>query len=202
MNPPAAGRPFLLGVCRRNEQEPSVEFVPYRANIRSSSEPAQVRNTRIVGVPSGGKGCAMNVDGILRAKGASVVTVRPDATVENLVRGLREERIGVMVVSEDGRSVLGMISERDVIRGLAERGPRILQAPVAELMTRQVVSCTPDDTVKKVMAEMTKRRFRHLPVLRDGVLCGIISIGDVVKNRLEEMEMETNVLREAYIVRK
>lgn len=144
----------------------------------------------------------MNVDGILRAKGATVVTIRPDATIRDLVRGLREERIGAMVVSEDGRSVLGVISERDVVRGLAERGTRILEGPVAELMTREVVSCTPRDTVKQVMAEMTRRRVRHLPVVADGVLCGIVSIGDVVKNRLEEMETESNVLREAYIARK
>jgi CBS domain-containing protein len=105
-------------------------------------------------------------------------------------------------VTEDGRSVLGIISERDVVSGLADRGPRILEEPVADLMTREVVSCTPGDTVKQVMAEMTRRRIRHLPVVTDGVLCGIISIGDVVKNRLEEMETETNVLREAYIARK
>ena len=144
----------------------------------------------------------MNVDGILRAKGAAVVTIRPGATVDTLVHRLRDERIGAIVVSEDGRAVLGIISERDVVRGLAERGSRILEMPVAELMTRQVVSCTPRDTVKQVMSEMTRRRIRHLPVLADGVLCGIVSIGDVVKNRLEEMETETNVLREAYIGRK
>ncbi len=144
----------------------------------------------------------MNVDGILRAKGANVVTIRPDATVGQLVDGLREERIGAMVVSEDGRTVLGIVSERDVVRGLADRGPRILEAPVAELMTRQVFSCTPQDSVKHVMAEMTKRRIRHLPVITEGALSGIVSIGDVVKNRLEEMETETNVLREAYIGRK
>jgi CBS domain-containing protein len=144
----------------------------------------------------------MNVEGILRSKGAAVVTIKPDATVRDLVDGLREERIGAMVVSEDGRSVLGIISERDVVRGLAERGPRVLDAAVADLMTRNVVSCTPKDTVKQVMAEMTRRRIRHLPVVTDGVLTGIVSIGDVVKNRLEEMETETNVLREAYIARK
>jgi CBS domain-containing protein len=144
----------------------------------------------------------MNVEGILRAKGAAVVTIRPDATVADLVQGLREERIGAMVVSEDGRTVLGIISERDVVRGLAERGTRIMTAPVADLMTRDVVSCTPRDTVKQVMAEMTRRRVRHLPVVADGVLSGIVSIGDVVKNRLEEMETETNVLREVYIARK
>ncbi len=144
----------------------------------------------------------MNVEGILRSKGASVVTIKPEATVEDLVQGLREERIGAMVVSEDGRSVLGIVSERDVVRGLAERGPRVLETRVAELMTRDVVSCSPHDTVKQVMAEMTRRRVRHLPVVADGVLGGIVSIGDVVKNRLEEMETETNVLREAYIGRR
>jgi CBS domain-containing protein len=143
----------------------------------------------------------MNVDRILRAKGSTVRTIRPDASVGDLVHGLAEERIGAMVVSEDGRSVLGIISERDVVRGIAERGSRILDAPVAELMTRQVFSCTPKDSVKQVMEEMTRRRVRHLPVLLDGVLSGIVSIGDVVKNRLEEMETETNVLREAYIAR-
>ena len=143
----------------------------------------------------------MNVDGILRAKGATVVTIGPDHTIADLVRGLREERIGAMVVSEDGRSVLGIISERDVVRGLAERGPRILDVQVSELMTRDVVSCAPRDTVKQVMAEMTRRRIRHLPVIAEGVLCGIVSIGDVVKNRLDEVEMEANVLRDAYIAR-
>jgi CBS domain-containing protein len=144
----------------------------------------------------------MNVEGILRAKGAAVVTIRPDATVASLVQGLREERIGAMVVSEDGTTVLGMISERDVVRGLAERGPRVLEAPVAELMTRSVISCTPQDSIKQVMGLMTTRRIRHLPVLVDGQLRGIVSIGDVVKNRLEEVETETNVLREAYIARR
>jgi len=89
-----------------------------------------------------------------------------------------------------------------VVRGLADHGPRVLEATVAELMTRDVVVCAPRDTVKLVMAEMTRRRVRHLPVVADGVLCGIVSIGDVVKNRLEEMETETNVLREAYIARR
>ncbi len=144
----------------------------------------------------------MNVDGILRAKGAAVITIRPDATIRTVVDGLRRERIGAMVVSEDGRSVLGIISERDVVRGLAERGPLILDVPVTALMTRDVVTCAPLDTVKQVMAEMTKRRVRHLPVMADGVLAGIVSIGDVVKNCLEEMETETNVLREVYIGRK
>lgn len=144
----------------------------------------------------------MDVDGILRAKGATVVTIRPDATIRELVQSLRDQRIGAIVVSEDGRSVQGIISERDVVRGLAEVGPRVLDAPVAELMTREVVSCSLRDTVKHLMTEMTRRRIRHLPVVADGVLCGIVSIGDVVKNRLEELETETNVLREVYLGRK
>ena len=144
----------------------------------------------------------MNVDGILRAKGATVVTVKPDATVRDLVDGLRNERIGAMVVSADGRTIDGIISERDVVRGIAERGIQVLAAPVRELMTREVVTCSPDDSVKRVMAVMTQRRVRHVPVVVDGVLGGIVSIGDVVKNRLEEMEIETNVLREAYIARR
>lgn len=144
----------------------------------------------------------MDVDGILRAKGATVVTIRPDATIRELVQDLRDQRIGAIVVSEDGRSVQGIISERDVVRGLAEVGPRVLDASVAELMTREVVACSLRDTVKHLMTEMTRRRIRHLPVVADGVLCGIVSIGDVVKNRLEELETETNVLREVYLGRK
>ena len=144
----------------------------------------------------------MDVDGILRAKGATVVTIKPDATIRELVQSLRDERIGAIVVSEDGRSVQGIISERDVVRGLAELGPRVLDAQVAELMTREVVACSLRDTVKHLMTEMTRRRIRHLPVVEDGVLHGIVSIGDVVKNRLEELETETNVLREVYLGRK
>ena len=105
----------------------------------------------------------MNVEGILRTKGAHVVTIRPDATIEELVGGLRNERIGAMVVSKDGQSVLGIISERDVVRGLAERGSRILDEPVADLMTRDVVACGLGDTVKQVMAEMTRRTGAPYP---------------------------------------
>jgi CBS domain-containing protein len=143
----------------------------------------------------------MNVDGILRAKGARVVTIRPEATVGELVLGLRDAGIGAMVVSSDGRSVDGIVSERDVVRALAQHGARVVDRPVSDLMTRNVVTCSPRDSVKQLMAEMTRRRVRHLPVVADGALAGIVSIGDVVKNRLEEMETETNVLREAYIGR-
>jgi len=141
----------------------------------------------------------MDVQGILRLKGSAVVTIRPDDTIAHLVDGLARERIGAMVVSDDGRTIQGVISERDVVRGLADRGAAVLQLAVRDLMTRQVVTCAPTDSVKQVMAAMTRGRMRHLPVVEDGRLAGIISIGDVVKNRLDEMATEANVLREAYL---
>jgi len=141
----------------------------------------------------------MDVQGILRLKGTAVVTIGPDDTSGHLVDGLARERIGAMVVSDDGRTIQGVISERDVVRGLADRGAAVLQLAVRDLMTRQVVTCAPTDSVKQVMAAMTRGRMRHLPVVEDGRLAGIISIGDVVKNRLDEMATEANVLREAYL---
>ena len=140
----------------------------------------------------------MDVDRILRSKGATVITIRSDATVAELVRGLRDEGIGAMVVSDDGWHVEGIISERDVVRGLAERGAAILAARVDSVMTRTVVTCSPHDTVKQVMSVMTLRHVRHLPVVEDGVLRGIVSIGDVVKSRLDEIQTEAGVLRDAY----
>jgi CBS domain-containing protein len=141
----------------------------------------------------------MNVEGILRAKGARVVTIKRDATVASLVRGLRDERIGAMVVSDDGRTVEGIVSERDVVRGLADAGTQVLEQRVAQIMTAPVRTCSPGDPVKTVMETMTLHRIRHLPVLVDGRLAGIVSIGDVVKNRLDEMATETSVLRAAYL---
>ena len=143
----------------------------------------------------------MDVDRILRSKGATVITIRSDATVAELVAGLRDARIGAMVVSDDGWHVDGIVSERDVVRGLAERGVRILEERIADVMTRVVVTCSPHDTVKQVMSVMTLRHVRHLPVVDDGVLRGIVSIGDVVKFRLDEIQTEAGVLRDAYIGR-
>ncbi len=141
----------------------------------------------------------MKVDTMLAAKGDKVVTARPDATVATIIRMLKLEGIGALVVSEDGEKILGIISERDVVRALVGHGGEVLKMRVDELMTHSVKTCTPDANIKDVMAEMTRSRVRHLPVVRDGKLCGIISIGDVVKNRLEELETETSVLRD-YIV--
>jgi CBS domain-containing protein len=137
----------------------------------------------------------MNVETILRNKGSWVATIRPDATIAEAVGTLNRERIGALVVSEDGDSVDGMLSERDIVTALAEYGANLLPRPVDDIMTRNVVTCDPADTVQELMAEMTNRRFRHFPVVKDGRLCGIISIGDLVKNRLDEVEFEANSLR-------
>lgn len=141
----------------------------------------------------------MKVKEILKSKGTRVVTVRPHSTVDALAHRLRLEGIGAAVVSEDGDRVDGIVSERDIVRGLAEHGPRLLDLPVSNIMASSVVTCTPEDSVKEVMRRMTIRRVRHLPVVEGGKLAGIVSIGDVVKNRLDEIELEANVLRD-YIV--
>ena len=141
----------------------------------------------------------MKVEAMLAAKGDKVVTARPDAAITTIVRMLKLEGIGALVISEDGEEILGIISERDVVRALVEHGGEVLKMKAADLMTRSVKTCAPEVNIRDVMAEMTRSRVRHLPVVRGGKLCGIISIGDVVKNRLEELETETSVLRD-YIV--
>ena len=143
----------------------------------------------------------MKVREILGAKGSHVVTIRSDATLSTAVHRLALERIGALVVSDDGLRVAGILSERDVVTGLARDGADLFATGrrVADLMTHNVITCGLDDTVKHLMAEMTRRRVRHLPVVEGGRLVGIVSIGDVVKSRLSEVELEATVLREAYI---
>lgn len=138
----------------------------------------------------------MRVADILTAKGSKVLTVRPDMSIDQLVHRLRVERIGALVVSATGTTVDGIISERDVAHGLAEHGAGILDLTVANLMTHNVVTCTPDDTLAHVAKVMTHRRIRHVPVVDGRELIGIVSIGDVVRYRLDELELETNVLRD------
>ncbi len=138
----------------------------------------------------------MKVQVMLDAKGSEVATTRPDATIAAAIDILKREGIGALVVTDSGGGLAGIISERDIVRGLVDHGGDLLKMPVAELMTRSVKTCGPDHNINDVMAEMTRSRIRHLPVLADGRLCGIISIGDVVKNRLEELEAETSVLRD------
>jgi CBS domain-containing protein len=137
----------------------------------------------------------MNVETILRSKGSAVATIRPDETVGAAVSALVSGNIGALVASDDGEHVAGIISERDIVRALANHGAGFLTVTVAEVMTRPVVTCDPTESVAELMAEMTNRRIRHLPVVQDGRLCGIVSIGDVVKNRLDEIEYEARSLR-------
>ncbi len=137
----------------------------------------------------------MNVETILRAKGSAVATIRPDDTVGAAVEELISRNIGALVVSADGGSVDGIISERDIVHGLAEHGATLLSLSVAEMMTRRVATCRLSDSVDQLMAEMTNRRIRHFPVVEDGRLHGIVSIGDVVKNRLDEVEYEARSMR-------
>ena len=144
----------------------------------------------------------MKVASILKAKGESVATTRPDTTISTIVWELRSKGIGALVVSQDGTTVLGLISERDIVHGLAEHGTRLLVMRASQVMTKSVVICTPEDSITNVMAQMTRHRVRHIPVIEGGKLRGIVSIGDLVKHRLDELELEANVLREAYIIRR
>jgi CBS domain-containing protein len=133
----------------------------------------------------------VKVAAILKAKGTHVETKRPNTSLYTVVWDLKLRDIGAFVASEDGATVLGMISERDIVRGLTEHGTKLLALPVSQVMTPPVVTCTPEDSVTAVMARMTRYRVRHLPVLENGRLGGIVSIGDVIKHRLDELEMET-----------
>lgn len=143
----------------------------------------------------------MRVASILEAKGHDVETTSPHDTVASVVHRLTALGIGALVVSSDQRGVDGVISEREVTRGLAKFGTEILNRRVFEVMARAAPLCSPDDTVKDVMAVMTRTRHRHVPVVEGGRLCGIVSIGDLVKHRVDEVELEANVLRDAYLGR-
>ncbi len=138
----------------------------------------------------------MKVASILKSKGSSVATTAPGTTIFTVAWDLRLKGIGALVVSDDGNTVLGVITERDIVRGLTEHGPKLLALPVSQVMTSSVITCTPDDGITTVMGRMTRHRIRHIPVVDGGRLCGIVSIGDVVKHRLDELEMEANILRE------
>ena len=138
----------------------------------------------------------MQVSVLLQGKGADVVTVGPDTPTSEVVAVLARHRIGAVVVSSDGRTIDGVLSERDVVRALAGEGSRALEQPASTWMTTDVVSCQPDTTVEELMSTMTDRRIRHVPVLVDGGLAGVISIGDVVKDRISALEHETQVLHE------
>jgi CBS domain-containing protein len=138
----------------------------------------------------------MTVKAILAAKGGDVLTIEPNTTLAAAAERLAKHKIGALVVTGPDRRVVGIVSERDIVEMLAERGAAALDLPLTEVMTRGVMTCMPGDTVSSLMERMTEGKFRHLPVLDQGRLAGIVSIGDVVKHRLEEMEREQSALRD------
>ncbi len=140
----------------------------------------------------------MRIADLLRTKGTAVATVTPETTVTELLAGLAEHNVGAMVVVAPDGSIAGIVSERDVVRRLHDRGPGLLGGPVSEIMTTLVASCRPEDSIDQLSVLMTQRRIRHVPVLVEGKLAGIVSIGDVVKNRMEQLEKSQEQL-EAYI---
>jgi CBS domain-containing protein len=142
-------------------------------------------------VDSGGP---MRISDVIRAKGNAVVTVQPEIDVRTLLGVLAEHGIGAVVVSTDGASVGGIVSERDIVRALADRGATVLSEPVSEIMTSHVQTCTLDTPVVELMGVMTRGRFRHVPVVVQDRLAGIVSIGDIVKNRVGELEIERDSL--------
>ncbi|MGI8332028.1 CBS domain-containing protein [Actinomadura scrupuli] len=136
----------------------------------------------------------MRIRDILRGKGDAVATVRPDSTVRELLATLAEHNIGAVVVSADGDAIDGIASERDVVRRMHERGAELLTGQVSEIMTTTVRTCGLNDMVADLRRIMTEHRIRHLPVVADGKLVGIVSIGDVVKSAIDELETEREQL--------
>ncbi|WP_158044042.1 CBS domain-containing protein [Skermanella pratensis] len=137
----------------------------------------------------------MHVAAVIKRKGSNVVSVAPERTIGEAANLLTENRIGAVLVLDGNEGIRGIISERDIIRSLTRFGSDALNRRVEEVMTRDVQQCSPSDTIAEIMTIMTKRRFRHLPVVDGGKLLGMISIGDVVKQRLDETELEVETLR-------
>ncbi|HEX4827667.1 MAG TPA: CBS domain-containing protein [Xanthobacteraceae bacterium] len=138
----------------------------------------------------------MHVKNILSAKGSNVVSIEPTATLETAVRTLVERKIGALLVLGPDRRVIGILSERDIVRVLAQQGAGALAQPLSQVMTRKVVTCSPSETIGVIMERMTEGKFRHVPVIEQDQVVGVVSIGDVVKYRLQEMEHESAALRD------
>lgn len=138
----------------------------------------------------------MTVKAILERKGHDVLTLGPNEKLSEAIRILAEHKIGALVITNGDRKIVGILSERDIVRVLSERGAGALDEPVSAVMTRKVVSCRQSDTVSALMEMMTTGKFRHLPVVEDGKVVGLISIGDIVKSRVQEYEREQEALRD------
>jgi CBS domain-containing protein len=140
----------------------------------------------------------MNIAQILKSKGRAVATARPDSKLSEIIAKLAQKKIGAIVIVGDNAEVVGILSERDIIRRLAERGQAALSDPVSESMTTSVISCQESSTLEEMMELMTQGRFRHVPVIEDGALVGIVSIGDIVKHHIAEVEMEVTAMRDYF----
>jgi CBS domain-containing protein len=138
----------------------------------------------------------VRISTLLANKGSAVTTIRGDATVADAVDELSRHHVGALVVSDDGHTIDGIVSERDVVRTICERGATVLADLVSSIMSSTVYTCSPEDDTESLMRTMTERRFRHVPVVEGGRLCGIVSIGDVVKDRIEELEKNKTELIE------
>ncbi len=138
----------------------------------------------------------MTVEHILRVKGRNVVTIDPQRTLAQAAQLLSERRIGAVIVGDTAHPVLGILSERDIVQAIASRGPAALDEPVSRSMTQKVVTCTGASAIHEIMELMTDGKFRHVPVVEGGRLSGIVSIGDIVKHRLAEVEAETRAMRD------
>jgi CBS domain-containing protein len=141
----------------------------------------------------------MNVADVLQKKGRDVHTIHPAASILDAAKSLAGYEIGALVVTIVDGHIIGILSERDLVRGMRSHGSAVLTMTVADLMTRRVNTCTSEDSITDVMHRMTTGRHRHMPVVDGGRLAGMVSIGDVVKNRIEEVELERSVLRDCYI---
>ena len=137
----------------------------------------------------------MTVAHILQSKGSDVISVSPKAAIMEVADVLAKNKIGAVLVMETGGKVAGIISERDVVRALAQKGDKLAGAKVSDFMTRELITCQPDATIDQIMSLMTDGRVRHLPVLENGKLCGMISIGDIVKRRIAEVEFEAEEMK-------
>jgi len=138
----------------------------------------------------------MTVKAILSVKGTEVHTIEPTTNLATAARLLAERKIGALVVTGPDRRVVGIVSERDIVQELAAHGAAALDLPLTEVMTRNVMTCSASDTISSVMERMTEGKFRHLPVVEQGRLSGLVSIGDVVKHRLKQMEQEQSALQD------
>jgi CBS domain-containing protein len=167
--------------------------VPHHCYLRADRIGSPLWRMR---VPTAPQEVIMNVARILKDKGRDVTTILPALTIKDVIGVLAEKKIGAAVICDPDLRVAGIISERDIVRILAANGPAVLDEPVSKFMTKEVMTCVERDTVHWLMEEMTSRRFRHMPVVEGGRLAGIVSIGDVVKQRIAVAELEAASMRE------